>query len=129
MHGEKLEMKVTKWFSFEVPPPTVPKDFIEKCIEKYEAESDASFRNFAQNLDGLFWLGSDPILISSNMYSWLYLQEEFAANISATAAALLPKLKPAAASSERADALHQISANPKLQAALKTLHNQGLVLV
>ena len=129
MHGEKLEMKVTKWFSFEVPPPTVPKDFIEKCIEKYEAESDASFRNFAQNLDGLFWLGSDPVLISGSMYSWFYLQEEFAADLSSTAAALLPKLKPAAASADRAEALHQISANPKLQAALKSLHNQGLVLV
>ena len=36
MHGKKIGMKVTKWFDFEVPPPTVPHDYIEKCIRKYE---------------------------------------------------------------------------------------------
>ena len=33
MHGDGLEKKAQKWFDFPVPPPTVPRDFIEKKIE------------------------------------------------------------------------------------------------
>ncbi|MBO7419580.1 MAG: radical SAM protein, partial [Spirochaetaceae bacterium] len=129
MHGEKIEMKVTKWFDFDVPSPTVPKDYIEKCIKKYEHESTVFERRLEKNLEGLFWLGSNPVKTGGGTYSWIYLQEEFAGSLGAQLADLLPKLKPSANSAERAEALQTVSADPKIQAALKPLHNKGLVII
>ena len=44
MHGEDLEKPVYKWFDFPVPHPTVPKDFIEKLIAKYEEKRNEQFK-------------------------------------------------------------------------------------
>ena len=129
MHGKKIGMKVTKWFDFEVPPPTVPHDYIEKCIRKYEEKSSANVQLSAKNSGALFWLGSAPVKTDASTYSWIYLQEEFAGNLGAQLADLLPKLKPSASSAERAEALQALSSDPKIQAALKPLHNKGLVLI
>ena len=129
MHGKKIGMKVTKWFDFEVPPPTVPHDYIEKCIRKYEEKSNANVQISCKNSGALFWLGSAPVKTDGSTYSWIYLQEEFAGNLGAQLADLLLKLKPSASSAERAEALQALSANLKIQAALKPLHNKGLVLI
>ncbi len=129
MHGEKIEMKVTKWFDFDVPTPTVPKDYIEKCIKKYEHESTVFERRLEKNLEGLFWLGSNPVKTGGGTYSWLYLQEEFVEKADKAAIDLLLKLKPSVAAAERAETLQAVRNSQKIQAALKPLHNKGLVII
>ena len=128
MHGEKIGMKVTKWFDFEVPSPTVPRDYIEQCIKKYE-EKSAQPRLLCGSSDALFWLGSNPVALGGGTYSWIYLQEEFAGKIDKAAIDLLMKLKPSVAAAERTEALQLIRNSHKLQAALNPLHNKGLVII
>ena len=97
MHGQKLGMKVQKWFDFAVPSPTVKNDFIQNCIEKYEAQNESRTNKFFNaNLQGgngggknagsfdalkkdfienVFWLGSRPVVCANSIF-WNYLQEE-----------------------------------------------------
>ena len=127
--AEKIGMKVTKWFDFEVPSPTVPRDYIEQCIKKYEEKSKAVARLLCGSSDALFWLGSNPVDLGGGTYSWIYLQEEFAGKIDKAAVDLLMKLKPSVVAAERAETLQAIRNSQKIQAALKPLHNKGLVVI
>ena len=131
MHGEKLEMKVTKWFDFPVPNPTVPKDYIAKCIEKYEAKSSAFDVQLKQNdLENLFWLGSMPVVLkeSSGMQtiSWIYLEEEFAENTAREITDILKGLALCASETDRKSAVEKINRQEIIQ-KLKKFHNKGLV--
>ena len=124
MHGDKLEMKVTKWFDFQVPSPTVQKDFLEKAIAKYEEESNkADFESKEP-----FWLGSTPTSAQGE-YTWLYLQEELAAPLTPELVETLTGLTPQTPAEVRNQYILKIKKSPDLQKQLKRLHNKGLVLV
>lgn len=87
MHGQKLGMKVQKWFDFPVPAPSVKSNFIEECIQKYEEENvhrkntpfvvkNLEEKNGKNKLnERLFWLGSKPVAVAKRIV-WNYLQEE-----------------------------------------------------
>ena len=124
MHGDKLEMKVTKWFDFQVPSPTVPKDFLEKAIAKYEEESNKT--DFESKEP--FWLGSTPTSAQGE-YTWLYLQEELAAPLTPELVETLTGLTPQTPAEVRNQYILKIKKSPDLQKQLKRLHNKGLVLV
>jgi len=127
MHGEKLEMKVTKWFDFQVPAPAIPKDYIENLIEKYEKKS--------QLITGkdCFWLGSNPVPVFSNnqqnQYTWIYLQEEYAQRITPEVIEVLKILGPDKSESEHEAALDKIKKSPELQKQLQRFHNKGIVYI
>ncbi len=72
MHGEDLEKPVQKWFDFPVPRPTVPKDFIEKLIEKYESKRDEEFKKTGEKS---IWLGGEKIPLPNGKIGWFYMGE------------------------------------------------------
>jgi len=77
MHGEDLEKPVQKWFSFPVSRPTVPKDFIEKLISKYEAKRDSEFTKSPSGTktSKTFWLGGEKISLGNGKIGWFYMGE------------------------------------------------------
>ncbi|MBO4760028.1 MAG: hypothetical protein J5505_08220, partial [Spirochaetaceae bacterium] len=70
-----------------------------------------------------------PVKTGGGTYSWIYLQEEFVEKADKAVIDLLMKLKPSVAAAERAEALQVIRNSQKIQAALKPLHNKGLVII
>ena len=76
MHGEDLEKPVYKWFDFPVPHPTVPKDFIEKLIAKYEQKRDTEF---AKSGEKSHWLGGEKIPLPNGKVGWFYMGEFYTA--------------------------------------------------
>ena len=136
MHGEKLEMKVQKWFDFTVPSPTIPRDFIEKQIEKYEETSNQKIKE--EKIDSIYWLASSPIMFKNengqNTLSWIYLQEECSMELPKTCELfncyeILNCLVPGIDESLRNNALLKIKKSPKLFNELQRFHNQGLVCI
>lgn len=76
MHGEDLEKPVQKWFDFQVQRPSVPKDFIEKIIAKYEAKRDETFRKpLPEDKSKIFWLGGEKIPLTNGKIGWFYMGE------------------------------------------------------
>ena len=76
MHGEDLEKPVYKWFDFPVPHPTVPKEFIEKLIAKYEQKRDTEF---AKSGEKSYWLGGEKIPLPNGKIGWFYMGEFYTA--------------------------------------------------
>jgi hypothetical protein len=76
MHGKNIETNVKKWFDFSVPEPQIPKNYIEKSIEKYEIAKEKAFSKqiTTEDLEKLYWIGSKPIL-QNNKIIWFYKQE------------------------------------------------------
>ena len=140
MHGQKLSMKVQKWFDFQIPQPTVKPDFIENCIEKYETENARRTQKIeVSTAKSLYWLGSNPVVSSKRIF-WNYLQEEESISVAElkgfTMSAedfcnLLWNLRPGAIIPERESALKQFDELSKnglhLEELLKKLHYRGIV--
>lgn len=93
MHGEHLHTNVQKFFEFKTPAPSIPKDYIARSIQKYEAQRDKDFAQPTISADkifadakltpsadkNLFWLGGSLISVSENKYMWNYMGEQFTA--------------------------------------------------
>ena len=77
MHGEDLNVPVQNYFDFQMPKPTVPKDFISKLIEKYESKRDESFRKVPDDENKKIWLGGDRMEIGKGRVGWFYMGEYF----------------------------------------------------
>lgn len=75
MHGQNLDTNVQRWFNFNMPRPTLPKDYIDKLIEKYEARRDSAYREPVTENDRLFWLGGKPIVQGENL-TWFFMGQE-----------------------------------------------------
>ena len=127
MHGEKLDMKVQKWFDFPVPAPTIQKDFLERLIEKYEQKST--------QIEGkdIFWLGSSPVSTGGDrnhtQYTWIYLQEEFAQKMQPELLEVLSQLNPSLPAEQHDQIIVKIKKSPELQKQLQRLHNKGIVYI
>ena len=87
MHGKDLEVPVHKWFDFQVPRPSVPRDFIETLIERYEKTKSREFKKavppdteFGKRK---FWLGGEKIPLPNGKVGWFYMGEYFEENASA----------------------------------------------
>ena len=132
MHGNRLDQHVQKWFDFQVPKPTVSRDFINNQIEKYEEKNRgrASTLN-EKTILNLWWLGGTPILCG-NEYHWLYLMEEQSASVETLDKInlkFLLALRPEAPEAERTAALAEISKNSAIFSKLKKILGRGLVLL
>ena len=139
MHGQKLSMKVQKWFDFQIPQPTVKTDFIDNCIQNYETENSRRSQKISSNIQNLYWLGARPVVSSKRIF-WNYLQEEESISVAElkgfTMSAedfcnLLWNLRPGATIPERESALKQFDELSKnglhLEELLKKLHYRGIV--
>ena len=143
MHGQKLNMKVQKWFDFPVPAPNVDSHYIEKAIERYEKKNEANRFDLKKHLNQLFWLGSYPVTYtkseekkkSAKKLRWIYLQEEEELILENNSSGLsdicgvLWKLRPAASLEERNTALGQIEKSQALQKIVQDLHYRGIVFI
>lgn len=134
MHGEGLQTKVQKWFDFPVPVPSIPRNYIEQLIEKYEQNNNKPLP-LPERAEGLYWLGSKPV-ISGNSLAWIYLLEEnsvivkqFCKKSLDEAQKIIWSLRPQAAESERSHAIEQIKNSNAFLPLLQELHNIGLVCV
>lgn len=130
MHGQKLETKVTRWFDFEVPGPSIPKNLVEKAIEKYEEENNNLF-NLRKDFpaEDLYWLGTAPVG-DDRQLNWIYLQEEMEVkNGGSELSKILWALRPGADDGDRAKSVEQIKKTPALQKVIKSLHYKGIVVV
>jgi len=127
MHGEKMDMKVTKWFDFQVPFPSIPKDFIDQNINKYEQKSSVITGN------DIFWLGSTPVPVISgqkqSQYTWIYLQEEFSQVISDEVIDILNDLNPSKTAEIHNSIMNKIKKSPELEKQLRRFHNKGIVYI
>ncbi len=82
MHGRDLKKPVQKCFSFQVPRPTVPPDFIANLIEKYEKNRDKIFSETQNPADSgkskeKSWLGGEKISVSKGKSLWFYMGEAY----------------------------------------------------
>ena len=129
MHGKKLEMPVRKWFDFEVPTPTVPKDLIEKAIDRYEERKSAPVKDIEKR--EIFWLGSKPVACGKvnkkglRKYSWIYMQEEFSSEFEEDLAELLWKLRPETEENLYKKFLAQIKKSPEVE----KLRGSGIIIL
>ena len=144
MHGERLDMKVQKWFDFQLPAATVPRDFIDHKIEEYEKKSafHLTKEDFEKSDEekGIFWLGGNAVKCGQGKASelrWIYLQEECYLSLENLPKSLtsniiistLNSLSPSAAPSERLKCLNHIKKDDAMQKILGRLHNKGVVNV
>jgi len=152
MHGDKLDMNVRKWFSFDVPQPSIPKNFIEKAIDKYEQRKEKELKRPLADckLENLYWIGSKPIAFG-NEIRWFYLQQEMGQkteshdnhkngknnhNLSSISdsyeeklSLLLWNLRPEADLVDRSDAIGQIKADKHILQSLQKFRGDGLCLL
>lgn len=83
MHGEDLEIPVTKWFPFAMPRPSVAPDLVERAIANYERQRDGAHRDydkFCRNWKAYCWLGGRPLVVGSKdglQLTWSYMGELF----------------------------------------------------
>lgn len=132
MHGQKLEMNIKKWFDFNVPEPTIGKNYIENEISKYEKAKENKGRNI-QFTENLFWLGGTPV-VHGQIITWFFMQEEMAVEMNSKneandLAEILNELKPEADLSKKNDVLKRIKSDKNIQNIIKKLHGSGIVEV
>ena len=130
MHGQKLETKVTRWFDFEVPGPSIPKNLVERSIEKYEQENNNLFNSRKEfPAEDIYWLGTEPIDYGDQL-TWIYLQEEMKIKSKIkNLSKLLWNLRPGCDEKDRLDSIKELKASPELQNLVKKLHYKGIVVV
>lgn len=129
MHGQKLETKVTKWFNFDVPSPSIPRNYVESAIEEYEKNNNLLFTKYKEFPDSVYWLGSAPVQFK-NQVNWIYLQEEMGINTKdSDLAKILWALRPGESEENRAKAYEQIKKSPELQKVIRGLHYKGIVVL
>ncbi|MCR4790520.1 MAG: radical SAM protein [Treponemataceae bacterium] len=82
MHGQNLNRNVQTYFNFSVPKPSIPKNYVEKAIEKYEEEKNLRHKDmelFRERPESFYWLGGN-VLQKSNTICWQYFGENIEAN-------------------------------------------------
>ena len=114
-------------------------NYIENFINLYEEKNSKLFKE-KQNpsqieLKGLYWIASNPV-ISGQILSWFYLQEEYSISKNQIGsvnledlALILNNLSPKVSLPVRSQTLEKISQDKNLKNILELFHNQGLVCV
>lgn len=81
MHGEKLEKRVDSYFPYKMPSPTIPKNFVDKLIEKYEQKRDHIYRRELTEKEKFVWIGGKVVSLSGGQICWTYMGEMIYADI------------------------------------------------
>ena len=142
MHGKNLQTKVQKWFDFQVPSPTIPKDFVETHIQNYLNKNSQII--IKDDDKDIFWLGSKPAASqhkSTVTIRWFYLQEDFQEtfklqdfvshknfDFQKDFLALLDFLSPCAGTDIHESTVKKIKTSASLRKAFNRLHQKGLVI-
>src|SRR5574344_287188 len=103
MHGENLSVPVQQYFSFKVPAPRIPKDYISQLVKTYETARNCQFnaaqsdtiekaavalitknsvtkaKNVPIESSRVYWLGGKLYPLNGNKQGWIYMGEEYCA--------------------------------------------------
>lgn len=74
MHGENLTRPVQTWFNFPVPKPSIPRDYIEHFINKYEEKKNREhndFSSFCTDTTPYRWIGG-KVISDDRKIMWHY---------------------------------------------------------
>ena len=129
MHGMRLEENVRSFFSFKMPSPSIPRNYVEKAIERYEERTAIERKAMLTESSLTFWLGG-KIVYCANTLIWTFMQSEERLNLATEVnakkvAELLYALRPSVVNSEaRKNALEYIPAK-----VLQKLRGRGLCLM
>lgn len=95
MHGQNLDTNVQRWFSFNMPRPSIPKDYIDKLIEKYELSRDAAYKAPVTDKDRFVWLGGKPVVAGEKL-QWFFMGQPLEGHFSkpAEVSSLLEQMSP-----------------------------------
>ena len=142
MDGKNLQTKVQKWFDFQVPSPTIPKDFVKKQIQNYLDKNDQI--KISDEDKDIFWLGSKPIVKhnkSTFTLCWFYLQEDFQEILNRhdfddqkkfdfqnDFLLLFDFLSPSVKTEVHENAVKKIKNSKSLQKVFTKFHQKGLVI-
>lgn len=81
MKGKSLSKPVGSWFNFPLPKPSIPKDYIQKSIEKYENRRNNDFSDYKDFIlrkgKGYYWLAGKIMVLENRLFSWSYMGEVF----------------------------------------------------
>lgn len=86
MNGEKLKKNVESFFPYKMPRPSIPADYVERLIEKYERKRDNSFKEIGKGGDsGKFvWIGGKVFTLKApggKQLCWSYMGELIYADV------------------------------------------------
>lgn len=85
MNGEKLKKNVESYFPFRMPKPTIPADYVECLIQKYEAKRDKAFSEIPNDTKKFVWLGGKIFVLKSqggSQLCWSYMGDLLYADVS-----------------------------------------------
>ncbi|MGN0729298.1 radical SAM protein [Treponema sp.] len=131
MRGEKIEVPVEKWFDFKVPHPDIPRNLIEKSIERYERRRNQEW-NLPLDIKKLFWLAGKTVF-SDGTLMWNYMQEDYSVQTDFSSreksefCQALSMLSPLEFSSERME--NFLRENPGAMKILRFMRGRGLVML
>lgn len=89
MNGEKLKKNVESFFPFKMPKPTIPANYVDQLIQKYESKRDRIFSEIPEGEKKCVWLGGKIFTLKSqNGYQlcWAYMGELLYADVSKNSA-------------------------------------------
>ena len=78
MHGQKLNKNVESYFPFKMPSPSIPKNYVEQLIAKYEKKRDLAFNKIPQGEERFVWLGGKVFVLKAAngvQLCWSYMGE------------------------------------------------------
>lgn len=133
MHGSHLRRPVGSWFRFKVPLPSVPSDFIEKAVVRYEKRRNAEWSS-SLDLKKLRWLAG-TVIFSGKKMLWNYMQEECSQNLPESFAKEFRLEFEAALYALSPDRLciqlikNAALKNPEMTSVLKNMRGKGLVMI
>ncbi len=115
MHGQNLDTNVQRWFSFNMPHPTLPKDYIDKLIEKYEIRRDSAYKKVLTEKDRLFWLGGKPV-VSGETLTWFFMGQELTGHFAKAkeVASILEEITPGSKKQDKEKDLLKICSGKEL---------------
>ena len=84
MNGEKLKKNVESYFPFKMPHPSIPSNYVDSLIEKYERKRDNAFSQIPDEHKKLIWIGGKMFVLKSTSGSqlcWSYMGELLYADV------------------------------------------------
>lgn len=114
MHGEKLNKNVQSWFDFKMPFPSIPKDFVESLIARYEQKRDKAYSECDEKSLGgkkVVWIGSKPVCVktgSREELCWSFMGELNYASTGANVQPVIEFLNSITAGKKEIDAVEAL---------------------
>lgn len=84
MNGQKLKKNVESYFPFKMPKPTIPANYVDQLIQKYESKRDRQFSTIPEGSKKMVWLGGKMLVLKGqggSQLCWSYMGELLYADV------------------------------------------------